>query len=135
MTATEFTSPDHANPADQPRPDHGGSVGIPGESIEVFVDEEWCITSGARDMAALLGLDPDSIHGRPIGRFMHPDDVAMSPARIWRSGHPTAIKFRARDDYLRLALRIRRGANGWLLELTGLDAEVVPFPGTGGEAG
>jgi len=128
MTAAEITNHPPPDPIDQIAMTLLGIVGPIDESIEVLVDEEWCITGGESEMAALLGLDPESISGIPIGRFMHPDDVGISPARIWRSGHPRVIKFRERDGYVRLAVRIRRSANGWLLELTGVEAEVLQFP-------
>jgi len=135
MTATEFTKHNHTDVAAGPVLEAQDTVGLSGEGIEVLVDEEWCITGGDNEMAALLGLDRKSIMGTPIGRFMHPEDVVISPARIWRSGRSRVIKFRECDGYVRLAVRIRRTSNGWQLELTGLEAEILQFLRVGGTVG
>lgn len=126
MTAAEFTDLDHPRSMVDFASPRSDGEGLTDEHANVFVDDEWCVVDGSAELAALLGLDGDSIVGSPIGRLLHPDDVVVSPARIWRSGRSAVLKFRFGDDgYRRLAVKIRRAANGWLLGIDGLEAEVV----------
>jgi len=126
MTAAEFTEMDHptwafdfASPRDE-------RARFTDEHVDLFVDDEWCVVEGSAELGELLHIDGEAILGAPIGRILHPDDVGTSPARIWRSGTAAVLKFRYADDgYRRLAVKIRRAANGWLLNLTGLEADVV----------
>jgi len=106
-----------------------GAIHAIGELFDVFVDDEWCVVTGGSDLATALGLAPDSLEGTPLGRLIHPDDVVVSPARIWRSGRVAVLKFRTvNDDYLRLAVKIRRGSRGWLLTCSEVEAEVLVLP-------
>jgi len=129
MTAAEFTDLDHPKLAvdfASPRTDQER---LTDEHVDVFVDDEWCVVDGSSELAELLHLNAEVIKGTPIGRLLHPDDVGVSPARIWRSGRSAVLKFRFADDgYRRLAVKIRRATNGWLLNITGVEAEVVHLP-------
>ncbi len=129
MTAAEFTDLDHPKSAlDLTAPLTQGEH-INGEHVDVFVDDEWCVVDGYTGLAELLHIKSEAISGAPIGRLLHPDDVSVSPARIWRSGRSAVLKFRFADDgYRRLAVKIRRATNGWLLSVSGVEAEVVHLP-------
>jgi len=131
MTAFEFPTLEQPLILDQLVADrHGqGPVHTVGDPFDVSVDDEWCVVTGGSDLATSLGLAPDSLEGRPLGRLIHPDDVVVSPARIWRSGRVAVLKFRTvDDDYLRLAVKIRRASRGWLLTCSEVEAEVLVLP-------
>jgi len=109
---------------------HGqGPVHTVGDPFDVSVDDEWCVVTGGADLATSLGLAPDSLEGCPLGRLIHPDDVVVSPARIWRSGRVAVLKFlTVNDDYLRLAVKIRRASRGWLLTCSEVEADILVLP-------
>jgi len=129
MTAAEFTELDHPKSAVDLTAPPSGREHLNSEHVDVFVDDEWCVVDGCTGLAELLHIESESISGAPIGRLLHPDDVSVSPARIWRSGRAAVLKFRFADDgYRRLAVKIRRATNGWLLSISGVEAEVVHLP-------
>ena len=80
--------------------------------VVIASDSSGCITFASPSVKLMLTIDPEDVEGRPIGEFVHPDDMAalsmmQEDSLLGQTDLATVCRFRCGDgDYLPVEVRV-----------------------------